>query len=119
MVYLFAFSNVEIPLTPDDLGRLKVLLQPVAGQWEELADQLQMTAVVEIIHNTPKNCSPAKCLRDLLNRWLSKKERSSTVGKLCRALIADEEIVGGSDVANKLEEEFIGRRGMYISCSLF
>ena len=98
------------------MGRLKVLVQPVASQWEELADQLQMTADVEIIQNTPRNYSPAKCLRDLLNRWLSKKDRSSTVGKLCQALLADEEIVGGADVANNLEEEFKGRRGECVSC---
>ena len=93
------------------MGRLKVLLQPVAGQWEELADQLQMTAVVEIVRNTPRNISPPKCLRDLLNRWLNKKDGHPTVEKLCQALRADDEITGGDTVANNLEGEFKDRKG--------
>ena len=97
---------VATPLTLNNLGRLKVLLDPVAGYWQALADQLEMTGVVPTIENTSNNNTPAKCLRDLLNRWLNREQ--PTVETLCQALRADEEIIGGAGVAKKLEEEFKG-----------
>lgn len=95
---------VATPLTLNDLGHLKALLQPVAAYWQALADQLEMTGLVPIIENTSKNNTPTNCLRDLLNRWLNREQ--PTVEKLCQALRADDEIIGGAGIAKKLEEEF-------------
>ena len=108
MCFLFI---VATPLKPGDLKDLKILLRPVAAYWDALADQLEMIEVVEIIRNTPGNNTPPKCLRDLLNRWLNKKDGNPTVEKLCQALRADEDIIGGDTAAKNLEE-FQFQRGM-------
>ena len=63
--------TVETQLKPDDLGDLKVMIQPVAAYWVALADQLKMNTFVDAIRDTSGNNAPAKCLiRDLLHRWL-------------------------------------------------
>ena len=71
-----------------------------------------MTSQVAVIKNTPANTNPPEFLRDLLYRWLSKEHPSPTLEALCHALRADEEIIGGGQVARKLEEEFQGQRGL-------
>ena len=96
-------------LTCDDLGDLKQLIQPVAAHWVPLADQLRMTSLVATIQSTPHNNTSPAFLRDLLYRWLMKGHR--TLEELCQALRKDVEI-GGAGVADKLEEEFRGQRGV-------
>ena len=95
----------------DDLGSLKRLLQPVSAYWVPIADQLGMTSQVAVIRGTPDNTGPAAFMRDLLNRWLSREHPSPTLKTLCQALRSDDEIIGGSIVANKLEVEFQGQIG--------
>ena len=97
-------------LRPDDLGLLKLLLQPVAGYWIAIADQLGMTSCVATIQATPGNISPSDSLRDLLHRWLNQGRPS--LEKLCQALRKDGEIIGGAGVADKLEEKLRDQRGM-------
>ena len=98
-------------LRPEDLGRLKPLLQPVAGYWIAIADQLGMTSCVATIQATPGNTRPSDFLRDLLHRWLNQGRPS--LEKLCQALRKDGEIIGGAGVADKLEEEMLrDQRGM-------
>ena len=92
------------------MGVLKRLIQPVAGHWIALADQLGMTSLVPTIQSTPQNVGPAAFLRDLLNRWLNKGR--PTLETLCKALREDDEIIGGAGVANKLEETFRDKRGL-------
>ena len=90
------------------MGVLKRLIQPVAAHWVALADQLGMTSLVATIRSTPYNIRPPDFLRDLLHRWLIKGH--PTLEELCQALREDDEIIGGSGVADKLEERFQGQR---------
>jgi len=93
-----------ILLTPDDLLKLKLLLQPVAAFWKKIADGIGMKESVPTIEYTPGNKTPADFLRDLLIRWLDKGPHRLEV--LCQALQADPEIIGGNGVAAELEERF-------------
>ena len=52
--------------------------------------------------------SPPAFIRDLLYRWLSREYPSPTLEALCQALRGDDEIIGGANVAKKLEETFQG-----------
>ena len=69
-----------------------------------------MTSLVPTIRNTPDNTRPPAFLRDLLHRWLDRSH--PTLEELCQALREDNEIIGGAGVADKLEEEFQGQRGV-------
>ena len=92
-----------------DLGALKRLLNPVAAFWVAIADQLGMGSHVHAIRGTSSNTNPPECLRDLLIRWID--QGHSTLEVLCQSLRDDPEIIGGAEVANKLEKEFQNRRG--------
>jgi len=94
------------------LGKLKVLLNDLAGYWRGIADQLGMTSQVVNIRRNPDNVGPSDFLADLLHRWLNRKDPPPTLEALCRALRADTEIIGGANVASKLEETFTNRRGL-------
>ena len=87
------------------------MLQPVSAYWVPIADQLGMTSQVAAIRGTPDNTGPSAFMRDLLNRWLSRKHPSPTLKALCQALRGDDEIIGGCIVANRLEEEFSSQIG--------
>ena len=102
-------SPPATPLKPEDMKTLKPLIQPVAGHWDAIADQLEMRSYVSTIRHTDSNKTPAACLRDLLNRWLNQGQ--PTLEALCQALRDDPEIIGGAGVATKLEEKFQSRRG--------
>ena len=108
---MFTILLTDILFKLDDLGNLKWLLQPVSAYWIPIADQLGMTSQVAAIRGTPDNTSPSAFMRDLLNRWLSREHPSPTLKALCQALRRDDEIIGGSVVANKLEKEFPGQIG--------
>ena len=108
---MFTIVLSETQLKLDDLGSLKQFLQPVSAYWIPIADQLGMTSQVEIIQTTQANTTPPACMRDLLHRWLSREHPSPTLKTLCQALRSDDEIIRGSTVANKLEEEFPGQIG--------
>ena len=82
----------------------------VAAYWVEIADQLGMTSEVATIKKDHNSVSER--LRELLNRWLNRKDPSPTLEALCRGLTADTEIIGGANVASKLEEEFKNRGGL-------
>ena len=99
-------------LSDGDLGKLKVLLNHLAGYWKSIADQLGMTSQVANIRRNPDNVNPSDFLADLLNRWLNRKNPLPTLEALCQALSADTEIIGGANVASKLEETFKSRRGL-------
>ena len=101
----------ETQLKLDDLGRLKWLLQPLYPYWVPIADQLGMTSQVAVIRNSPDNTGPSAFLRDLLIRWLSREHPSPTLEALCHAL-RDDEIIGGANVAKRLEETFQGQLGL-------
>jgi len=101
--------NTTTRLTPEDLGDLKPLIQPVAAHWVAIADQLGMGSHVPTIQGTHGNTTPPACLRDLLNRWLNKGR--PTLEVLCQALRKDTEITGGDGVAKELEKGFQSRRG--------
>lgn len=105
-------SFVATRLKPDNLGDLKKLLLPVANYWVEIADQLGMTSQVHNIRASPDNVTPAKFLRDLLDRWLSREHPLPTLDSLCQALREDTSIIGGNGVAKSLEAKFQGQRGM-------
>ena len=105
---MLLFLLTETQLKLDDLGSLKKLLQPVSAYWIPIADQLEMTSQVSVIQSTPANTSPSAFLRDLLYRWLSREHPSPTLEALCQALRGDDEIIGGANVAKKLEETFQG-----------
>ena len=98
----------ETQLKLDNLGGLKQLLQPVSPHWVPIADQLGMTSLVAVIQSTPANTGPPAFIRDLLYRWLSREYPSPTLEALCQALRGDDEIIGGANVAKKLEETFQG-----------
>ena len=100
----------ETQLKLDDLGTLKPLLQPVSAYWVPIADQLGMTSQVAVIRSSPDNTGPSALLRELLFRWLSREHPSPTLEALCQALRADNEIVGGANMAKNLEEAFQGLR---------
>lgn len=96
----------------NDLGKLKLLLQPVAAHWVAIADQLGMTSDVATIQSKPGIADSPGFLRELLYRWLNREPRA-TVGTLCEALRNDAEIIRGAAVANQLEEKFCpGQRGL-------
>jgi len=96
----------------DDLGKLKLLLQPVAAHWVAIADQLGMTSCVPTIRSTTGITDSPGFLRELLYRWLSRRSRT-TVETLCQALREDAEIIGGASVADQLEEKFCSdQRGL-------
>ena len=99
--------TVATPLGPKDLKVLKPLLNPVAAHWVEIADQLDVTQV-DIIKQTP-GYTPQSGLRDLLHRWLRSERPQPTLEALCQALRADDAIIGGGAVANRLEEKFLGQ----------
>ena len=101
-----------IVLRVDDLGVLKRLLLPVAAYWVPIADQLGMASQVIYVRCNPDNNSPPAFVRDLLFRWLQRGYPTPTLEELCRALRCDDEIIGGHQVANKLEETFQGREGL-------
>jgi len=105
---IFFISSTEIQLKLDNLGGLKQLLLPVSAYWVPIADQLGMTSQVAVIQSTPANTSPPAFIRDLLYRWLSREHPSPTLEALCQALRGDDEIIGGANVAKKLEETFQG-----------
>ena len=107
-MFFFFISLTEIQLQLDDLGGLKQLLLPVSAYWVPIADQLGMTSQVAVIQSTPANTSPPAFIRDLLYRWLSREHPSPTLEALCQALRGDDEIIGGANVAQKLEETFQG-----------
>ena len=86
-----------------DLGTLMPLLNPVAAFWVAIADQLGMESLVPAIRGTSSNTNPPECLRDLLVRWIS--HGNSTLEVLCQSLRNDPEIIGGAEVANKLQLE--------------
>ena len=109
---MFAISLTETELKLDDLGSLKRILQPVSAYWVPIADQLGMTSQVATIRGTPDNTGPSAFLRDLLNRWLSREHPLPTLEALRQALRGDDEIIGGPNVATKLEETFQGRLGL-------
>ena len=71
-----------------------------------------MTSQVAIIQGTLTNTGPSAFLRDLLYRWLSTGHPSPTLEFLCQALRGDSEIIGGDNVAGKLEEEFQDQKGL-------
>ena len=96
-------------LKPNDLGALKQLLHPVSAFWVAIADQLGMGSHVPAIRGTPNNNNPPECLRDLLFRWID--HGHSTLEVLCQGLRNNPDIIGGNEVANKLEKEFQNRRG--------
>lgn len=100
----------ETQLEVADLGRLNRLLQNVSAYWIPIADQLEMTLEVDIIRNTPGNTNPSQFLRDLLHRWLNREH--PTLETLCQALRGDIAIIGGVNVAKKLEEEFQALKGL-------
>lgn len=106
MSTLFAATILKL----DDLGVLKRLLNPVALHWIAIADQLGMTSQVGVIRSKLSNTGPSACLRDLLYNWLSRG--CPTLEELCGALRGDDEIIGGSAVANDLEESFQGQKGL-------
>ena len=89
------------------------LLQPLLSYWVPIADQLGMTTQVAAVRNTPDNTGPSAFLRDLLFRWLSREHPLPTLEALCQALRGvDDLIIGGANVANKLEETFQGQLGL-------
>ena len=96
-------------LKPNDLGVLKRLLNPISAFWVSIADQIGMGSHVPTIRSTPSNTNPPEFLRDLLFRWID--HGHSTLEVLCQGLRNDPEIIGGVEVANNLEKEFINRRG--------
>jgi len=102
----------ETKLKIDDLGNLKRFLQPVTSYWVLIADQLGMTSQVANIQGTVANKGPSDFMRDLLLRWLSREHPCPTVEFFCQALRCDSEIIGGENVAKKLEEEFQSHRGL-------
>jgi len=65
-----------------------------------------MRSQVVNIRRNPDNVNPSDFLADLLHRWLNWKDPPPTLKALCRALRADTEIIGGHNVASKLEEKF-------------
>jgi len=91
-----------ILLTPDDLLKLKLLLQPVAAFWKKIADGIGMKESVPTIEYTPGNKTPADFLRDLLIRWLDKGPHRLEV--LCQALKQDDDIQGRMKVVRELEQ---------------
>jgi len=96
----------------DDLGKLKLLLQPVATHWVAIADQLDMTSCVATIQSKHGIADSPGFLRELLYRWLNRGSRA-TVEALCQALREDDEIIGGAAVADQLERKFCpDRRGL-------
>jgi len=97
-------TPATIQLKPNDLGALKQLLHPVSAFWVAIADQLGMGSHVPTIRGTPSNTNPPECLRDLLFRWIDHGQ--STLEVLCQCLRNDPEIIGGDEVASKLEKEF-------------
>ena len=94
----------------NDMGVLKRLLHPVSPSWVAIADQLGMGSHVPAIRATPSNTNPSEFLRDLLSRWID--QGRSTLEILCRGLRDDPEIIGGAEVANKLEKEFSNQGGV-------
>ena len=66
-----------------------------------------MTSQVAVIRSST-DTGPSAFLRELLFRWLSREHPSPTLEALCQALRADNEIVGGANVAKNLEEAFQG-----------
>ena len=108
----FDIILTETKLKVDDLGRLERFLQPVSPYWVSIADQLGMTTEVDIIRGTPTNLRPSDFMRDVLHRWLSSEHPSPTLETLCQALRGYSEIVGGENVASKLEKEFRSTTGL-------
>ena len=108
----FDIILTETKLKVDDLGSLERFLQPVSPYWVSIADQLGMTTEVDIIRGTPTNLRPSDFMRDVLHRWLSSEHPSPTLETLCQALRGYSEIVGGENVASKLEKEFRSTTGL-------
>lgn len=108
----FDILFTETKLKVDDLGNLKRFLQPVTPYWVLIADQLGMTSQVANIQGTVTNKGPSDYMRDLLLRWLSREHPCPTLEFFCQALRYDSEIIGGENVARKLEEEFQSHRGL-------
>ena len=100
-------------LKTNDLGVLKQLLHPVSAFWVAIADQLGMGSHVPAIQATPSNTNPPEFLRELLFRWIN--HRHATLEVLCQGLRDDPEIIGGAEVANKLEKKFQNRRGFLVT----
>jgi len=108
----FDIILTETKLKVDDLGSLERFLQPVSPYWVYIADQLGMTREVDIIQGTPTNLRPSLFMRDVLHRWLSREHPSPTLETLCQALRGYSEIIGGENVASKLEKEFRSHTGL-------
>ena len=94
-----------IQLTPNNFRELKLLVQPVAAYWKNIADGIGMEEYVPTIERTHANMTPADCLRDLLIRWLN-MEGPHTLETICQALKSDHDIQGREKVVSNLEKEF-------------
>ena len=109
-VVLYPAFTVATQLNLGDLGKLKAQLVSVAAHWVDIADQLNMTLEVDIIKSN--HYGVEERLRELLNRWLNREDPSPTLEALCQALRNDRAIIGGANMASKLEEEFKNSGGL-------